>query len=136
MRRGPPLLRSRASVGSIVAVLALAGSARAQEAAERLSFVDAVKRAIAQNPTARVADATFADVRRQVALAAARAYLAVIVQKHIVDSSTRARDTAKAHFDFAHSRLVGGVGNRIDEVRAAQELAADETQVQNAQTAL
>jgi outer membrane protein TolC len=83
-----------------------------------------------------VARASAADVRRQLALGAARAYLSVIVQKHIVDSSTRARDAAKAHFDFAHSRLVGGVGNKIDEVRAAQELATDETQLQNAQTAL
>lgn len=78
---------------------------------------------------ADVARASDADVKRQVALATGRAYLAVIAQKRVVEVTLRARDTAKAHFDFAHQRLVGGVGNRIDEVRAAQELATDDAQV-------
>ena len=70
-----------------------------------------------------------ADVRRQLAVAVARAYLAVIAQKRVLGATQRARDTAKAHFDFAHARVVGGVGNRIDEVRAEQELAADDAQL-------
>jgi outer membrane protein len=76
-----------------------------------------------------VARASQTDAHRQVALATGRAYLAVIAQKRALDVVTRARDTAKAHYDFAHARLTGGVGNRIDEVRAAQELATDEAQV-------
>ena len=73
--------------------------------------------------------ATDADIRRQVAVATARAYLAVIAQKRVVEVTERARDTAKAHWDFSHQRLVGGVGNRIDDVRAQQELQTDEAQV-------
>ncbi len=69
------------------------------------------------------------DVQRQVAIAVGRAYLAIIAQKRVLEATMRARDTAKAHFDFSHARLVGGVGNRIDEVRAAQELASDESQL-------
>jgi outer membrane protein len=76
-----------------------------------------------------VASASKADVRRQVAVATARAYLAIIAQKRVIDATLRARDTARAHYDFSHKRLVGGVGNRIDDVRAEQELATDEAQV-------
>jgi len=70
------------------------------------------------------------DVRRQVAVAAGRAYLAVVAQKRVVDVTVRARETAQAHYAFAHTRFAGGVGNRVDEVRAEQELASDEAQVQ------
>jgi outer membrane protein TolC len=75
---------------------------------------------------------TAADVRRQVALATARAYLTVLTTKRVLEVNERARETAKAHYDYAHARRLGGVGNRIDEVRAAQELAAVESQVQSA----
>ena len=60
----------------------------------------------------------------------ARAYLAVVAQKRVIDAATRARDTDKAHFDFAHQRFAGGVGNRIDEVRAEQQLASDQANVE------
>lgn len=83
-----------------------------------------------------VLKATATDVRRQVAVATARAYLSILVQRRVLEVSVLARDTAKAHFDFAHQRLVGGVGNRLDEVRSAQELATDEAQVQSSRAAV
>jgi outer membrane protein len=76
------------------------------------------------------------DVRRQIAVATARAYLAVVAQKRVLDVNMRARETARAHYDYAHRRRQGGVGNRIDEVRAAQELATDEAAVQTAESGL
>ena len=79
-----------------------------------------------------VAKANAEDIRRAIAINVGRAYLTIVVQKRLLETSTRARDTAKAHFDFAHDRLVGGVGNKLDEVRAAQELATDESSVQTA----
>lgn len=77
-----------------------------------------------------------ADVRRAVAITAARAYLTVIAQRRAVDVSTSARDTAKAHYDYAHARRRGGVGNALDELRAEQELAASETQLEAANIGL
>jgi outer membrane protein len=76
-----------------------------------------------------VATATKVDIRRQIAVATARAYLAVIAQKRVIEATERARDTAHAHWEFSHKRLAGGVGNRIDDVRAEQELATDEAQL-------
>ncbi len=73
-----------------------------------------------------------ADVRRSVAVAAARTYLTVIAQRRAVSVSETARDTAKAHYDYAHARRAGGVGNALDELRAEQELAASEVQLQAA----
>ena len=75
--------------------------------------------------------ATLVDTRRQAAIQAGRAYLTIIAQRRLLESSQHARDTAKAHEDYSKSRLEGGVGNRLDAVRAAQERATTETRVQN-----
>ncbi len=83
-----------------------------------------------------VAKASDADVRRQTAITAARAYLSIVAEKRVLDATVRARDTARAHYIFSRTRWQGGVGNRVDEVRAEQELATDEAQVQNAFNAL
>jgi outer membrane protein TolC len=80
--------------------------------------------------------ATSADVRRTVSYATGQAYLAVYAQKFVIEVDERARDTAKSHADYAHQRFVGGVGNRIDEVRAAQEVATNEALVQQAYSQL
>jgi outer membrane protein TolC len=48
----------------------------------------------------------------------------------------QARDTARAHEEFSKSRFAGGVGNRLDAVRAAQERASSETRVQSQTIAL
>jgi outer membrane protein TolC len=78
-----------------------------------------------------LAKASDADVRRQTAIVAGRAYLAIVAQKRVLDATVRARDTARAHYIFSRTRREGGVGNRVDEVRAEQEVATDEAQVQN-----
>ena len=72
-------------------------------------------------------------VHRQVALAVARAYLAAMSQQRLVDVIEHAVDTAQAHYDFAHARYVGGVGNHLDELLAGQELAGSEVQLAQAQ---
>lgn len=77
-----------------------------------------------------IARATLTDTRRQVALLAGRAYLTVIGQKRVLESSIQARDTARAHEEFSKSRFAGGVGNRLDAVRAAQERASSDARVQ------
>jgi outer membrane protein TolC len=76
------------------------------------------------------------DVRRTLAVATARAYLAVIAQKRQVDTITRAVATDRSHYEFTHTRFVGGVGNRVDEVRAAQQLAVDQAQLAASYTGL
>ena len=72
------------------------------------------------------------DVRRQIGVAAAEAYLAIIVRKRELEVNERARDTAKAQLDYATARREGGVGSRLNELRAAQELAVDEELVERA----
>ncbi len=76
------------------------------------------------------ARASALDTRRLVAVAAARAYLIVVAQKRVIDAAVRARDADRAHYEYAHQRFAGGVGNRIDEVRAAQQVQSDEANVQ------
>jgi outer membrane protein TolC len=78
----------------------------------------------------RIAEASAADVRRMVAQATARAYITVVAQHRLVAASETARETAKAHYEFARARLAGGVGHSIDEVRAQQDLASIEIQLQ------
>ncbi len=85
------------------------------------------------------ADATSAerkDVRRTVAFATGQAYLAVYAQKFVIEVDERAHDTAKQHADYAHQRYAGGIGNSLDEVRAAQEVATDEALVEEAYAGL
>jgi outer membrane protein len=76
------------------------------------------------------ARATAADTRRLVAVEVARAYLIIVAQKRVIDAAARARDTDRAHYEYAHSRFAGGVGNRIDEVRAEQQLQSDTANVE------
>lgn len=83
-----------------------------------------------------VARLSAAEVKRELAATVARTYLAIIAQRRVVEVSERARTTAQAHYQFAHQRFAGGYGNRVDEVRAAQETATDESQVQTAQAQL
>jgi outer membrane protein TolC len=82
-----------------------------------------------------VSAAADANVRRQVAIAVARAYLAVITQTNIVAVEQTAVETDRKHFDYAHSRYAGGVGNRLDELRADQEVANSEVQLHQALSA-
>ena len=76
------------------------------------------------------------DVRRTLATSVARAYLLIISQKRQVDINARSVDTDRSHYDYTHTRFAGGVGNRVDEVRAAQQLAADQALFSASFTAL
>jgi outer membrane protein TolC len=77
-----------------------------------------------------VAEASADEVRRQLSLATADAYLTVIARRRVLEANVRARDEAKAHFDYAHELLEGGAGSRLNELRAQQEVSVDETLVE------
>jgi outer membrane protein TolC len=84
-------------------------------------------------------DATAAgseDTRRTLAVTTARAYLAIISLKRQVDINARSVANDRSHYDYTHTRFAGGVGNRVDEVRAAQQLASDQAQLSASFTAL
>jgi outer membrane protein TolC len=84
----------------------------------------------------RVAEASATDVRRQIAQATARAYLTVVAQHRLIAAAETARSNAKDHFDYAQTRLQGGIGRSIDEVRAQQDLASVDVEVQSTYVAL
>jgi outer membrane protein TolC len=84
----------------------------------------------------RVARLSVDETRRQVALATAQAYLAVIAQQRQVEVSERARANAISHVEYARARLEGGLGSRLNELRAAQELSTDEISLEGARLAL
>ncbi|MFO0574250.1 MAG: TolC family protein [Polyangia bacterium] len=88
------------------------------------------------NDAVRVGQIAQEDVRRQLAMATARAYLLVVTQARALVVAERARDIARAHHDFALRRLRGGLGNRLDEARALQEFQTAEAQLLGARTAL
>lgn len=83
-----------------------------------------------------VAEAQATELRRTVAVATARAYLAIVAQRRVIEVNTRAHATAKAHHTYADTRLRGGLGRGLDEVRAAQELATAEAQLEGARAGL
>lgn len=70
------------------------------------------------------------ESRQQIAVAAAQAYLAVISAKRQAEVETRALDNAKAHLDYAQKRLEGGVGSRLNQLRAAQEASTEQTRLE------
>jgi outer membrane protein len=76
------------------------------------------------------------DVRRDIAIATAQTYLAIIAQRRQVEVSVRARETALAHLDYSQRRLASGAGTRLNELRAAQEVATNEARLENAQLAV
>jgi outer membrane protein TolC len=76
------------------------------------------------------------EVRRQVALTAAQAYLAVIAAEHQRDIAVRNRDTAQALADYSRTRLEAGQGSRLNHVRSSQELATSEGLIQAAELAV
>src|SRR5581483_4153513 len=72
------------------------------------------------------------ETRRQLAITVARTYLSELAQHRVIEVTERAREAARAHLDYAHARFAGGYGTRVDEVRAAQELASVAAQVESA----
>ena len=79
-----------------------------------------------------VSQRAFVEARRAAAIAAADAYLVVIAQRRVLELNERARDNARAHYEFARQRYDGGIGSRLNAVRAQQELSGDEARVEEA----
>jgi outer membrane protein TolC len=71
-----------------------------------------------------------------IAVSTAQAYLAVITQRRQVEVEQRALENAQAHLDYADKRLQGGAGSRLNQVRAAQEVAGQQARLENARLAL
>ena len=83
-----------------------------------------------------VATKSVADTRQQVAVAAAEAYLAVIAAKRQVDVEERALENARAHTEYADKRFQGGVGSRLNQLRAAQTMSTEQTRLEAVRLAL
>lgn len=77
-----------------------------------------------------------AEVRRQVSVSTAQAYLAVIAARRQVEVDERARDNARAQHDYAQTRFEAGAGSRLDALRAADVLATNEVLVERSRLAL
>jgi outer membrane protein TolC len=77
-----------------------------------------------------VSSRALAESRQQVAVAAGQAYLGVIAQRRQVAIDQRALAAARAHFTYADQRLQGGAGSRVNQVRAAQAVAAAEARLE------
>lgn len=71
-------------------------------------------------------------VRWLVAVAVARAYLALIAQHRVVELYLHASETAQAHLDNARLRHTEGLGSALDEARAEQEVRSNESREQSA----
>jgi outer membrane protein TolC len=76
------------------------------------------------------------EVRQQVAVATAQAYLAVITQKRLVAVTARSLESARAHLKYAQDRLAAGLGSRLNELRASQTVSSDEVRLENAHLGL
>jgi outer membrane protein TolC len=83
-----------------------------------------------------VSERAQADARRAIATATAGAYLAVIAGRRIVELNERARDTARAHYDYADQRFQGGIGSRLNALRAQEDLSAAAARVEDARLAV
>ncbi len=83
-----------------------------------------------------VATRSTAEARQRVAVAAAQAYLGVIAARRQREVDERSLEAARAHLEHARRRLEGGVGSRLNEVRAAQAVAAAETRTEAARLGL
>jgi outer membrane protein TolC len=86
--------------------------------------------------TKAVAEANAEEIRRQTSLATADAYLTIIARRRTLDANLRARDLAKAHFDYAHELLEQGAGSRLNELRAQQEVSLDEGLLESSRLAV
>lgn len=83
-----------------------------------------------------VAELGVGEVRRQIALAVAYAYLTVLAQQKMVQVTESARAAAEAHATYATQQLEGGRVSRLDVVRAEQQLHVALAQREDARLAL
>lgn len=72
------------------------------------------------------------EARRQLAVATGQAYLAVIAEGRVLELNERALENARAHYDYANQRFLGGLGSRLNAVRAEQEVSSNEARVEDA----
>jgi outer membrane protein len=79
-----------------------------------------------------VAERSRDETRRQIGLASAQAYLAIIGQRRLAETALRARDTARAHYDLAFQQEEKGSGSKLNALRAQQELSTDEAALEDA----
>jgi outer membrane protein TolC len=93
-------------------------------------------RRVQAQDTKEIAELTVADVKRQVAFATADAYLTILGSKRVVETNTRARDVARAHFDLATELEQQGRGSRLNALRAQQQFSVDSGLVEVAQLAV
>ena len=63
-----------------------------------------------------------AEVERRLALSLGESYLAVLLQRRAVEVTERAVETSRTQLGIAQQRRAGGVGTRLEEVRAEREL--------------
>ena len=102
------------------------------------AFLDAARWAAKSQATDQVGIARISaeETRRQVALGAAQAYLAVVAAQRQREIALRNLATARALEDYARARLEAGQGSRLNHVRSTQELASAEGQLQLAELAV
>lgn len=74
------------------------------------------------------------EVKRQIALATGHAWLSVAAADRLVAVDVRAHDANEAHAKFARTRAKGGLGSRVDVVRAEQAAANAVTLLESART--
>jgi outer membrane protein len=79
-----------------------------------------------------IANLSSVDVRTNIAISTAEAYLVVIALKREVEVTQRALDTSLAHLDYARRRLEAGAGTRVNELRAGQEVSTNEARLETA----
>jgi outer membrane protein len=75
---------------------------------------------------AGIARVSAQETRRNIAVAAAQAYLAVIAAERQAEITQRNRDTARALEEYARTRLEAGQGSRLDYVRAVEQRATSQ----------
>ena len=83
-----------------------------------------------------VSQRVVADARRQIAMATGQAYLSIITQRRVLELNERALENARAHYRYADQRFQGGIGSRLNAVRAEQEVSASEACVEDARLAI
>jgi len=84
----------------------------------------------------QIAELSAVETRRQIALAAADAYLSIIARLRVLEGNSRARDTARAHFDLATQLEQQGTGSRLNALRAQQQVSTFEQQIETASLAV
>jgi outer membrane protein len=80
----------------------------------------------------RVATISAEETRREVAMTAAQAYLAVIAARRQQEITQENLDTARALEEYARARLDAGKGSRLNHLRSTQERATAEALLQAA----